>query len=99
MVRSKEAEFLDVIGKKSKSFPLLTDFTPLPSLSKNGLKLVCNVNILYGNLKPENSQDDAQETQRNCTFMNSAWGLIHALKAILSEGGKSPGFFSIRIIS
>ena len=37
------------------------------------LKLVCNVNIVYGNLKSENSQD-AQKPQRNCapTFMYSA---------------------------
>jgi hypothetical protein len=43
--------------------------------SKSGLKLVCNVNIVYGNLKPENSHDYAQKSQRNCrscTFMNSA---------------------------
>jgi hypothetical protein len=32
----------------------LTDFTPSPLLSKSGLKLVCNVNIV---LKSENSQD------------------------------------------
>ncbi len=46
--------------KSPKSFPpyysqslLLTDFTPLPSLSKCGLDLVCNVNIVYENLKSE----------------------------------------------
>jgi hypothetical protein len=50
--------------KSPKSFPpcysqspLLTDFIPLPSLSKTGLKLVCNVNIVYRNLKSENSQE------------------------------------------
>jgi hypothetical protein len=60
-----------------KSFPpccsqssLLTDFT----LTKSDLKLVCNVNIVYGNFKSENSQDYAQKPQRNCTFMNSASG-------------------------
>ncbi len=36
------------------------------------MKLVCNVNIVYGNLKSENSQDYAQKPQRNCMFMNSA---------------------------
>jgi hypothetical protein len=46
--------------------PLLTDFIPLP-LSKSGLKLVCNVNIVCGNLKSENSQDYAQKPQQNCT--------------------------------
>jgi hypothetical protein len=41
-------------------------------MSKSGLKLVFYVNIVYGNLKFENSQDYAQKPQRNCTFMNSA---------------------------
>jgi hypothetical protein len=36
---------------------------PPPPLSKNGLKLVCNVNIVYGNLKSENSQGYAQKPQ------------------------------------
>jgi hypothetical protein len=59
--------------KSLKSFPpcysqslLLTDFTPPP------LEQVCNVKIVCGNLKSENSQDYAQKLQRNCTFMNSA---------------------------
>ncbi len=43
-----------------------------PLLSKSGLKLFCNVNIEYGNLKSENTQDCAQKPQRNCTFMNLA---------------------------
>jgi hypothetical protein len=43
-----------------------------PPLSNSGLKRVCHVNIVYGNLKSENSQDYAQKSQRNCTFMNSA---------------------------
>ncbi len=33
----------------------------LPPLGKSGLKLVCDVNIVYGKLKPENSQDYAQK--------------------------------------
>jgi hypothetical protein len=44
---------------------------PLPR-SKSGSKLVCNVNIVYGNLKSENSQDYAQKPQRNCMFMKVA---------------------------
>jgi hypothetical protein len=64
--------------KSLKSFPedstLLTYFTPPLPMSKSGLKLVCNVNILLRNLKPENSQDYAQKHQRNCTFMNLASG-------------------------
>jgi hypothetical protein len=43
-----------------------------PHRSKSGLKLVCNVKIVYGNLKSDNSQDYAQKPKRNCTFMNSA---------------------------
>ncbi len=38
---------------------------PPPPFEQSGLKLVCYVNIVYGNLKSKNSQ-------RNCTFMNSA---------------------------
>jgi hypothetical protein len=55
-----EADFLDVIWSKvlrvfllaiHSHLSLLTDFTPLPlSLSESGLKLVCNVNIVYGHL-------------------------------------------------
>jgi hypothetical protein len=39
------------------------DFIPPPPLplSISGLKLVCNVNIVLGNLKSENSQDYAQK--------------------------------------
>ncbi len=50
------AEFLEEFSSllfTVTSSPLLTDFTPPPPLSKRGLKLVCNVNILYGNLKSE----------------------------------------------
>ncbi len=65
--------------KSLQSFPpcysqshLLLDFTPPPPLSKGVLELVCNVNIVYGNLNSENSQVYAQKPQKNCTFMNSA---------------------------
>jgi hypothetical protein len=40
---------------------------------------VCYVNIVYGNLKSENSQDYAQKPQRNCTFMNLASGNIRSI--------------------
>jgi hypothetical protein len=49
---------------------------PPPPRAKVVLKLVCNVNIVYGNLKSENSEDYAQKPERNCTFMNSASGLV-----------------------
>jgi hypothetical protein len=51
--------------------PPLTHFS-FPPLNKSGLKRVCNVNIVYGNFKPENSQDYAQKPQLNCASMNSA---------------------------
>jgi hypothetical protein len=54
------------------------DCTPPPSLSKSGLKLVCNVNIIYGNFKAGYSQDYAQKPQQNCMFMNSAAGTVLA---------------------
>ncbi len=47
---------------------------PPPPPNKCGLKLVSNVHIIYRNLKSENSLDNAQKLQRNCTFMNSASG-------------------------
>ncbi len=62
---------MDVIGTKVlESFPPCCSQSPL--LTDGDLKLVRNVNILNGNLKFENSQEDAQKHQRNCTFMNSA---------------------------
>jgi hypothetical protein len=71
--------------KSLKNFPPCSPQSPLQQILlppppplfdqkwfKSGLKLVCNVNIVYGNLKSENSQDYAQEPQLNCKFMNSA---------------------------
>ncbi len=77
-----EAEFLEVIGTKVLRVFLLAihrhlyqrSYSPT-ALRKSGLKLVCNVNIVYRNLMSENSQDYAQKPQRNCTFMNSPSGL------------------------
>jgi hypothetical protein len=46
-------------------------FTP-PPLIKIGLKLVCNIKVVYANFEFENSQVYAQKPQRNGTFMNSA---------------------------
>jgi hypothetical protein len=61
-----EAEFLDAVETKFIGVFLLAIHS-----------LVCNVNIEYGNLKSEKFQDyDKKEPQRNCTFMNSASGLI-----------------------
>ncbi len=70
---------MGVIGTKVSSLLFTVIFTngfyfppPPPPSSKSGLKLVCNVNIVYGNLKYEYSQDYAQKLQLDCTFMNSA---------------------------
>ncbi len=78
-------EFLVLFGKKiflensSFFFTLISNNVfyppPPPPPRQSGLKLVCNVNIVYGNLKSENSQDYAKKPQRNCTFMNSASAL------------------------
>jgi hypothetical protein len=81
---NQEAEFLDVIGTKvfllAIQSPLLTDFTPLPPPpppSKSDLKMVCNVNIVYGNLKSENSLRLCPETStilcRLCVHEFGSW--------------------------
>jgi hypothetical protein len=44
--------------KSPKSFPPCYSQSPL--LEQKWLKLVCNVNLVCGNLKSENSQDYAQ---------------------------------------
>ncbi len=73
--------------------PLLTDITPPPPpMRKSGLKLVCNVIIVYGNPKSENSQDYAQKPQRKCTFTNSPSGhfgsrtLVYQPRVVSSSG-------------
>ncbi len=74
-----EADFFDVIGTKVLSVFLLAvhirlynGFYSLPPLSKSGLNLVCNVDIVYRqNLKSVNSQDYAQKPQQNCMFIYS----------------------------
>ncbi len=76
------AEFLDVIGTKVWRFFLLAfhshplQRSPPPPPRKSCLKLGCNVNIVYGNLKPENSQDYVHKPKQNCMFMNSASGWL-----------------------
>ncbi len=55
--------------------PLITDFTIFPpTLEQKQVETGFNVNIVYGNLKTENSPDYAHKPQRNCTFMNLASG-------------------------
>ncbi len=60
---STVAEFLDVIGTKEFSSLIFIVITakgsppPPPTFSKSGLKMVGNVNIVYINLKSENSQE------------------------------------------
>ncbi len=77
-LRYPEAEFLDVIGTKILRVFLLAIHThshlsnrillplpppPPPSRAK-GVWNLCNVNIVYGNLKYENCQDYAQKHQQ-----------------------------------
>jgi hypothetical protein len=51
-----EVEFWDIIGTKVFRVFLLAIHSHLHSpFSKSDLKLVCNVNIVYGNVKSENS--------------------------------------------
>jgi hypothetical protein len=60
---------LDIIGKKVLRVFLLAIHShlylqillPSTPLSKSGLKLVCNVNIIYENLRCKNPQDYAQK--------------------------------------
>jgi hypothetical protein len=69
-----------IIGTKVLLFAVTSTngfYSPPPPLSKSGLKLVCNIDIVYGNLKSENSQDNAQKPQRNCMFKNSASEQVH----------------------
>jgi hypothetical protein len=67
MQNKPEAEFLDVIGTKVLLFTATSPnrfYSPPPTLlNKSGLKLVCNVNIVYGNLKSEYSHNYAQKLQ------------------------------------
>ncbi len=61
--RDKMLDFWTELGQKSEEFSSLlftvisSGFYSLPPLSKSGLKLVCNVNIVYRNFKSENSQE------------------------------------------
>ncbi len=88
-----EAEFLDIIETKTlpRVFLLLFILTngfyppPPPPPSKSVLKLVCNVNIVCGILKPANSQDYAKKHQRNCPFMNSASKLSVLNSSVLGK--------------
>ncbi len=61
--------------KSLKSFPscysqspLLTDFTS-PPLEQSDLKPVCKVNIVHGNLKPENSGDLSRRLQPGYNYV------------------------------
>ncbi len=49
---------------------------PLPPLSKIGFKLVCNVNIVYGSLKSENSQDYARDLNQLYVHDIGFWSIL-----------------------
>jgi hypothetical protein len=61
--RGTEAEFFNLIGTKVFLRHLYKWILLHLPLSKNGLKLVCNVNFVYGKLRSKNSQDYAQKPQ------------------------------------
>ncbi len=63
---------------------LLTDFIPPLSPSKSGLKLVCNVNIVYGNLKSENSTNN---TNTNNLFppFPMRYNKVHNVNTVLNN--------------
>ncbi len=63
-------------------------------LSNSGVKLVCNVKIVYGNLKSENYQDYTQKPQRNCTFMNSASTLFFQIPGPIRQVLQARAFCS-----
>ncbi len=65
---STEAEFLDVIGTKVSNFFLRAIHSHPPPQKR--FETGCNANIVFGNLKSENSRNYAQKPQRNCSFMN-----------------------------
>ncbi len=60
-------------------------YSPLGLPPPLGLKLVCNVNIVYKNLKSENSRNYAQKPQRNCTFINT--DSVQNMEHIIVEAG------------
>jgi hypothetical protein len=62
---------LTTLVQYSSSLLFTVTFTPTPLL-QNWFETGCKVNIVYGNLKSENSQDYAQKPQRNSTFINLA---------------------------
>jgi hypothetical protein len=59
-------------------------YSPL-LLSRSGLKLVCNVNIVYGHLKSENFRDYVQKPQRNCTLINSTSAKVSPYITLLEK--------------
>jgi hypothetical protein len=56
--------------------------SPPPRAKVVCFKLVCNVHIVYRNLKSEESQDYAQKPQLHCMFMNSAFGSSRELSTL-----------------
>jgi hypothetical protein len=89
-----EAEFLDVIGTKVLLFTVTQILSPpLPTPSKSGLKLICNVNILYGNLKSEISQHYAQKYGLN--YIDTKAKFCHLKKIDLKENTGMYNFVKI----
>jgi hypothetical protein len=59
--------------KSFNSFPLTIHSPPLSPEKKKWFDTGLKCNIVYGNIKSENTQDYGQKRpQRDCTFMNLA---------------------------
>jgi hypothetical protein len=71
--------------------PLITDFTPPspPPPNKSGLKLVCNVKNVYGNLKSENSQDYAQKLNEIGYFQEFGFSTAQLRKTCCTTKGSA----------
>ncbi len=74
---------------------LITEILPIPFLSKSGLKLVCNENIVYLNLKSEDSQDCPQETSTKLYVREFGFS-IAMLAALQYVAPILQGIYSIR---
>ncbi len=98
---NRGTEFLNVIGTKVLRILLLAIHSHLYYGFKSGLKLICNVNIVYGNLKSENSRN-LNEIVRSRTRLlvkfQHAWvefcvyslsGLLYIYLTVRREGAES----------
>jgi hypothetical protein len=74
--RQKSSEFSSLLFKVTSNLQLCLLNTVKEKGGKPDEKPHHLSRNLYKNLKSDNSQDYAQKPQRNCTFMNSASGVM-----------------------